>query len=105
MALQETTGPLEAFGSTDDRNCNKPTPQFTPAPWAYTREEARGQSMSSELREKRKLGRNGAFGTLADRFFGSPLAGREGLPDPGMDFDERYSSGAYTEPRSMFISQ
>jgi hypothetical protein len=107
MALQETTGPMEAFGSTDDRACNKVTPQFTPAPWTYSRDEARGQSMSADLREKTKIGRNGAFGSLADRFFGSPLNGRDGLPDPGgMSFNEEaYASGAHTEPKSMFTSQ
>lgn len=107
MALQETQGPLEAFGSTDDRNCNKVQLQSTPAPWAYNKAEARGSSMAAELREKKKIGRNGAFGTLADRFFGSPLEGRDGLPDPGMDdgAGERHTTGSNNEPRSMFLSQ
>jgi hypothetical protein len=106
MALQETTGTLDAFGSTDERPCNKQLVQATPAPWSYSKEDARGSSMGADLREKRKIGRNGAFGCLADRFFGSPLAGREGLPDPSSDFetDARYATGAHTEPRAMMIS-
>lgn len=107
MALQETEGPLEAFGSTDDRECNKVRSQSTPAPWAYNKDEARGASMAAELREKKKIGRNGAFGSLADRFYGSPLSGRDDLPDPGMGDTEGASSpsGANAEPRSMFVSQ
>lgn len=108
MALQETQGPLEAFGSTDDRSCNKVQLQSTPAPWAYDKEEARGHSMASELREKKKLGRNGAFGSLADRFYGSPFYGRDDVPDPGMgetDGGATAPSGANSEPRSMFASQ
>lgn len=108
MALQETTGTLDAFGSTDERPCNKQVVQITPAPWTYSKDEARGCSMAADLREKRKIGRNGAFGCLADRFFGSPLAARDGLPDPGStDFegDSRFSTGAHSEPRSMFASQ
>lgn len=105
MALQETQGPLEAFGSTDDRLCNKVSLQTTPSPWAYNKEEARGHSMSSDLREKKKVGRSGAFGTLADRFFGSPMQGKDDAPDPGMpDGNEGVSTNAYTEPRSMFVS-
>jgi len=108
MALQETQGPLEAFGSTDDRNCNKVMAQTTPSPWNYDTAEARGASMAAELREKKKLGRHGAFGTLADRFFGSALSGRDDLPDPGGmgDSDENVGkSQANSEPRSMFVSQ
>lgn len=107
MALQETTGPLEAFGSTDDRSCNKVLPQTTPAPWAYNKDEARGASMAAELREKKKVGRSGAFGSLADRFYGSPMYGRDDLPDLGLADTETggYGTGANTEPRSMFISQ
>lgn len=107
MALQETQGPLEAFGSTDDRHCNKVQAQGTPAPWAYNKEEARGHSMGSELREKKKVGRSGAFGSLADRFYGSPLEGRDG-GDPGMGGDSdgtTMQGGANSEPRSMFASQ
>merc|ERR1712070_570444 len=108
MALQETQGPLEAFGSTDDRNCNKVQNQTTPAPWAYNKDEARGHSMAAELREKKKIGRSGAFGSLADRFFGSPLQGRDDLPDPGAgeaDADGKaLGTGANSEPRSAFVS-
>lgn len=106
MALQETQGPLEAFGSTDDRDCNKVSQQTTPSPWAYNKDEARGHSMSSDLREKKKVGRSGAFGTLADRFFGSPMQGKDETPDPGMaEGSEGVSTHAHTEPRSMFTSQ
>jgi len=107
MALQETQGPLEAFGSTDDRSCNKFLPQTTPAPWSYNKDEARGQSMASDMREKKKVGRQGAFGSLADRFYGSPLSGRDDVPDAsfGETDDKGYSSGANAEPRSMFASQ
>jgi len=109
MALQETQGPLEAFGSTDDRSCNKIQIQSTPAPWAYNKEEARGYSMASDLREKRKLGRNGAFGSLADRFYGSPFYNRDDMPDAGMGETDAaattIASGANSEPRSMFASQ
>jgi len=106
MALQETQGPLEAFGSTDDRACNKDLLQTTPSPWAYNRDEARGNSMAADLREKKKVGRSGAFGTLADRFFGSPMQGRDDMPEPGMPdgHEGGQPSGANSEPRSMFTS-
>lgn len=106
MALQETQGPLQAFNSTDDRPCNKQVIQNTPAPWQYNKDEARGHSMNSVLRERAKVGRKGIFGTCADRFFGSPLAGREGLPDPRMEFeDPDKSSGAHADPKAVFQSQ
>jgi len=107
MALQETQGPLEAFGSTDDRACNKIELQKTPAPWSYSREEARGHSMASDLREKKKIGRAGAFGTLADRFYGSPMQGRDDVPDPSGTGEGGIGegSGSYTEPRAVFNSQ
>mmetsp|Transcript_76608 Transcript_76608/g.135157 ORF Transcript_76608/g.135157 Transcript_76608/m.135157 type:complete len:649 (+) Transcript_76608:139-2085(+) len=85
LALQEAEGPLQAFNSTDDRPCNKEQDQITPAPWQYNREASRGESMNSVLKEKAKVGRKGVFGTCADRFYGSPLNGREGLPDPSFD--------------------
>eukprot|EP00931_Biecheleriopsis_adriatica_P040618 TRINITY_DN23279_c0_g1_i1.p1 TRINITY_DN23279_c0_g1~~TRINITY_DN23279_c0_g1_i1.p1 ORF type:complete len:665 (+),score=91.45 TRINITY_DN23279_c0_g1_i1:62-1996(+) len=85
LALQEADGPLQAFNSTDDRPCNKELEQKTPAPWQYNREVARGESMASTLRERAKVGRKGVFGSCADRFYGSPLNGREGLPDPSFD--------------------
>jgi len=103
MALQETTGPLQAFNSTDDRPCNKRLEQGTPAPSEYSVEEARAKSMSSDLKERAKVGRKGAFGTCANRFYGSPLDGKAGLPDPGIDYPEE-KNGAYVEPRSVFQS-
>merc|ERR1712032_202506 len=84
-ALQQSDAPLQAFNSTDDRPCNKDTEQSTPAPGQYVRENAIGGSMMSELKERAKVGRKGIFGTCADRFFGSPLDGRKGLPDPNFD--------------------
>lgn len=104
MALQEVNGPLQAFNSTEDRPCNRPSEQATPAPWQYDKEASRDFSMAAVLKEKSKVGKRGAFGTCADRFYGSPLAGREGLPDPGMDIDER-PLGSTAEPRAMFQSQ
>jgi len=106
MALAETQGPLQAFNSTDDRACNKAVDQRTPAPWQYNRDTARGSSMNAELREKAKVGRRGAFGSCADRFYGSPLAGKLGLPDPSSDGFEGMSGsvGANSEPRSAFQS-
>ncbi|CAE8598527.1 unnamed protein product, partial [Polarella glacialis] len=103
LALQEAEGPLQAFNSTDDRPCNKPTEQTTPAPWQYRRDDSRGQSMSSDLKEKAKVGRKGVFGSCADRFHGSPLAGRDGLPDPNWDGSNMDDSGA-PEMRSSFKS-
>lgn len=83
LALQEAEGPLQAFNSTDDRPCNKPLEQTTPAPWEYNKADALDGSLSSLLRERAKVGRKGVFGSCADRFFGSPLNGRDGLADPG----------------------
>mmetsp|Transcript_38180 Transcript_38180/g.109024 ORF Transcript_38180/g.109024 Transcript_38180/m.109024 type:complete len:647 (+) Transcript_38180:106-2046(+) len=103
MALQEAPGPLQAFNSTDDRPCNKEAAQRTPAPWEYNKEEARSHSMMAALRERAKVGRRGVFGTCADRFYGSPLEGRSGLPEPGSV--EEKQGGANSEPRSVFQSQ
>lgn len=102
MALQEATGPLQAFNSTDDRPCNKEKDQKTPAPWQYNGEEARAHSMQADLRERAKVGRKGVFGTRADRFFGSPLDGRPGNPD-ALGFEDK-GPGNNAEPRSMFQS-
>eukprot|EP00933_Yihiella_yeosuensis_P050270 TRINITY_DN48045_c0_g1_i1.p1 TRINITY_DN48045_c0_g1~~TRINITY_DN48045_c0_g1_i1.p1 ORF type:complete len:646 (+),score=101.20 TRINITY_DN48045_c0_g1_i1:182-2119(+) len=85
LALQEAEGPLQAFSSTDDRPCNKAIEPKTPAPWEYNIETARDSSMAAAMRERAKVGRKGVFGTCADRFYGSPLNGREGLPDPSFD--------------------
>jgi len=85
LALQEAEGPLQAFNSTDDRPCNKEQEQTTPAPWQYSRDGTRDGSMTSVLKEKAKVGRRGVFGTCADRFYGSPLNGRDGLADPSFD--------------------
>jgi len=115
MALADAQGPLQAFNSTDDRPCNKVVDQRTPAPWQYSKENARGCSMASELREKAKVGRRGAFGTCADRFYGSPLAGQMGLLDQGTEGggggggfgggdSVAVPSGAYREPRAVFQS-
>jgi len=103
MALQEAQGPLQAFNSTDDRACNREVEQRAPAPWHYNKEEARSHSMQADLRERAKVGRKGVFGTCADRFYGSPLEGRSGLPDP-VSWDEK-GSVAGAEPRCMFQSQ
>lgn len=104
MALAEAQGPLQAFNTTDDRPCNRSPEQRTPAPWQYNKETARGHSMNAELREKAKVGRRGAFGTCAERFYGSPLAGRRGLPDPSTDGSEGIHGTSNSEPRSMFQS-
>lgn len=102
MALQDAQGPWQAFNSTDDRDCNKVAVQSTPAPGQYNKEQARGHSLSAVLRERAKVGKRGVFGTCADRFFGSPLAGREDLPDPeGVD---ELSRKAHSEPRAFFQS-
>lgn len=104
MALQEMQGPLQAFNTTDDRPCNRTGEQQTPAPGQYNKEEARGHSITSTLRERAKVGKRGVFGTCADRFYGSPLEGRAGLPEPGTDFGDAGGAGANTEPRAMFQS-
>lgn len=106
LALQEAEGPLSAFNTTDDRPCNKDLDQTTPAPDSYSRENSRGQSMFAGLREKAKVGRKGVFGTCADRFYGSPLAGREGLPDPSFDGGGMNMSaeGGGPDTRSSFKS-
>merc|ERR1740117_2038562 len=54
------------------------------------------------MKERMKVGRKGVFGTCADRFYRSPLAGRAGLPDPS-DYAEPQND-AHQEPRSMFQS-
>ncbi|CAJ1375175.1 unnamed protein product [Effrenium voratum] len=84
LALQETEGPLQAFNTSDDRPCNKDFDQLTPAPWQYAPETARGTSITSNLKERAKVGRRGVFGTCADRFYGSPMGAKEG-PDPIWD--------------------
>lgn len=106
LALQEAEGPLSAFNTTDDRPCNKETESATPSPDTYNRESSKGQSMVSSLREKAKVGRKGVFGTCADRFHGSPLAGRNDLPDPSFDGGgaNMGSEGASTEIKSSFQS-
>lgn len=108
IALSEAQGPLQAFNCTDDRPCNKTSDARTPAPWQYNKDTARGHSMAAELREKAKVGRRGAFGTCADRFYGSPLDGKQGLPDPGMEAGSEggmgATSGANSEPRAVFQS-
>eukprot|EP00405_Crypthecodinium_cohnii_P010537 CAMPEP_0206430188 /NCGR_PEP_ID=MMETSP0324_2-20121206/6677_1 /ASSEMBLY_ACC=CAM_ASM_000836 /TAXON_ID=2866 /ORGANISM="Crypthecodinium cohnii, Strain Seligo" /LENGTH=621 /DNA_ID=CAMNT_0053895991 /DNA_START=7 /DNA_END=1869 /DNA_ORIENTATION=+ len=106
MALAEAQGPLQAFNSTDDRPCNKQTPTQGPAPWQYNRDMARGQSMGAELRERAKVGRRGAFGSCADRFYGSPLDGKNGLPDPFASSDGFGAGGSSPggEMRSAFQS-
>lgn len=104
MALADAQGPLQAFNTSDDRHCNKFSDQRTPAPWQYNKDTARGFSMSADLKERVKVGRRGAFGTCADRFYGSPLAGRQGLPDPTTDGSEGIHTSANVEPRSSFQS-
>lgn len=105
MALQEAQGPLQAFNSTDDRPCNREPEQRTPAPWHYAKEDARDKSIQADLKEKAKIGRKGVFGTCADRFYGSPLNGKTGLPDPGDMPEGASGSISNPEPRSMFQSQ
>mmetsp|Transcript_106838 Transcript_106838/g.335075 ORF Transcript_106838/g.335075 Transcript_106838/m.335075 type:complete len:665 (-) Transcript_106838:134-2128(-) len=102
MALRETTGPLQAFNSSDSRPCNKDAEQRTPAPWHYSRGEARSHSMQADLRERAKVGRKGAFGTCADRFFGSPLEGRKGQAD-AKGYEDK-GTGRHAEPRAVFQS-
>mmetsp|Transcript_75967 Transcript_75967/g.180687 ORF Transcript_75967/g.180687 Transcript_75967/m.180687 type:complete len:646 (+) Transcript_75967:55-1992(+) len=105
MALQDAQGPLQAFNSTDDRPCNRPLPQRTPAPWQYSPEAASGASMMAEVRERAKVGRRGAFGTRADRFQTLPGAAASGggtgteLGDPVIPMNRS------AEPRSMFTSK
>jgi len=98
LALQQSEAPLQAFNSTDDRPCNKDTEQSTPAPGQYVRENALGASMMSTLKERAKVGRKGIFGTCADRFFGSPLDGRKGLPDPSFDGAGQCMTDGHTGP-------
>lgn len=84
LALQETEGPLQAFNTSDDRPCNKDLEQWTPAPWQYMPDSARGTSITADLKERAKVGRRGVFGTCADRFYRSPLNAKEG---PENDWD------------------
>lgn len=113
MALSEAQGPLQAFNSTDDRACNRDMKQNTPAPWQYNKEVARGASMSADLRERAKVGRRGAFGTCADRFYGSPLESKNIFLDQAAEgggatasdnMGSTARSGANAEPKSMFQS-
>jgi len=104
VALQEQQGPLHAFHSTDDRACNKVLDQTTPSPSEYAREEVKCNSMSADLKEKAKIGRRGIFGSCADRFYGSAVAGRTGLPDPNSPEMGAIQSDAHAEPRMPFRS-
>mmetsp|Transcript_36029 Transcript_36029/g.82745 ORF Transcript_36029/g.82745 Transcript_36029/m.82745 type:complete len:561 (-) Transcript_36029:188-1870(-) len=100
MALQEADGALQAFSSTDDRPCNRPLPQKTPAPSEYFPEDAYGASMTWSLRERAKVGRRGAFGTRADRFPSEPPLGLSTeLGDVAMP------ASRAVEPRHMFTSK
>lgn len=106
LALQDAQGPMHAFHTTGVRPCNKPGDQTTPAPGEYRRENAQGASMTSALTERAKIGRKGVFGTCADRFYGSPLNGKTGLPDPGVDQTDGIGSPrANSEPKAVFQSQ
>eukprot|EP00434_Breviolum_minutum_P023299 symbB.v1.2.020553.t1/scaffold1739.1/size103799/1 len=105
LALQETEGPLQAFNTSDDRPCNKDLEQWTPAPWQYMPESARGSSINSDLKERAKVGRRGVFGTCADRFYRSPLNAKEG-PENDWDGGKANMSKDPTSPeaRSSFKS-
>eukprot|EP00927_Polykrikos_kofoidii_P043381 TRINITY_DN37458_c0_g1_i1.p1 TRINITY_DN37458_c0_g1~~TRINITY_DN37458_c0_g1_i1.p1 ORF type:complete len:673 (+),score=109.74 TRINITY_DN37458_c0_g1_i1:96-2021(+) len=106
IALHEAQGPLQAFNTTDDRDCNRAVEQQTPAPGEYNVDEFRANSIMSRLKDRAKVGRKGAFGTCADRFYGSPLEGRAGLPDPGMDFTINTGENtSHKDPKYMFQSQ
>eukprot|EP00929_Paragymnodinium_shiwhaense_P036378 TRINITY_DN19504_c0_g1_i1.p1 TRINITY_DN19504_c0_g1~~TRINITY_DN19504_c0_g1_i1.p1 ORF type:complete len:639 (-),score=110.70 TRINITY_DN19504_c0_g1_i1:64-1980(-) len=107
MALAEVTGPLQAFNSTDDRPCNKALNQATPSPMDYHHEACRGQNMASALKERAKVGRKGVFGTcVADRFHGSPLNAKTGVPEPGGDGSvAAVENNSNKDPRYMFQSQ
>jgi hypothetical protein len=105
IALQEQQGPLHAFHSTDDRACNKMQEQITPSPTEYVKESVKSNSMSADLKEKAKIGRRGIFGSCADRFYGSAVSGKTGMPDPNSANHGATYSDAYAEPRASFMSQ
>merc|ERR1719387_2181789 len=102
MALQEVSGPLHAFCSTDIRACNKKITQNTPAPGQYNNDESLGFSISAVLKERAAVGKKGVFGTTADRFHGSQLAAKDSI-DPGK-YDHSDHDKQEDAPRSMFQS-
>jgi len=81
-AASRTTG----FSSAEPRDCLSPErAQAVTAPTDYNRNEAMGQSISSDMKEAAKLAQSGAFGTTVgrDRFDGFTLDSRLETPDPG----------------------
>lgn len=53
-------------------------------PGSYKNDEAMGQCFASTLKEKKKVGKKGAFGSTADRFFRSAMSPASvGVPSPG----------------------
>lgn len=103
--LRDVEGPMHAFLSTDDRPCNKAVESKTPSPGEYTPETARGVSLVSTLKEKAKVGRKGVFGSCADRFHGSPLAGSLGSAELSGDFNDSAQMSGTAETRAVFQSQ
>lgn len=104
MALQEATGPLHAFCSTDIRPCNKKVQQTTPAPGQHNNEESLGFSMKAALKGRAAVGKKGVFGTTADRFHGSFLmTSKDEKPDPTR-YDHQECGKQEEAPKSMFQS-
>jgi len=75
IALNEITGPLHAFNTTDIRPCNKTQKSEFPPPGAYNIDQQVGASMNAVIQEKALVGKKGVFGTTADRFFRSQFDG------------------------------
>lgn len=102
IALQEVTGPLHAFNSTDIRPCNKKAQQTTPAPGHHYNEASVGFSMTANLKERAAVGKKGVFGTTADRFHGGMMVTKDSV-DP-CKYDHHEHGKQEEAPKSMFQS-
>jgi hypothetical protein len=103
MALQEVTGPLSAFNTTDVRPCNRKGQQTTPAPGEHNNEESLGFSITSKIKERASVGKKGVFGTTADRFHGGMIVAKQDSVDP-TKYDHHEHGKQEEAPRSMFQS-
>lgn len=83
-ALADSDGaPVCGFKASKVRDCNRPMLKDAGGPGQYNHHEAMGQCFASTLKEKKKIGKNGAFGSQADRFFGSAASPASvGMPGP-----------------------
>jgi len=102
MAMNDVSGPMHAFNSTDIRPCNKRMEHDTPAPGMYQNDGTLEYTIASRVKERAQVGKKGAFGSTTDRFFRSPLGAKKQV-DAGQY--EAATYGKHEEaPKSMFTS-